>query len=226
MSSDCDWTARDVSLADGRLCFEVVYKGKSFLRPRLSVYGAYNIRNAMGAIAVLNHEGVAPDIIRSALEAFQGVLRRLQLRAEVGGIRIYEDFAHHPTAVRETLQAARETFFPKRLWAIYEPRSATSRRNIFQREINEALALADCIVLPALYRPERIPEEERLDVKRLVEELRGANRAAWNLETVEDIIRHVCSEARSGDVVVILSNGGFGGIYNKLPAALRNQVNA
>jgi UDP-N-acetylmuramate: L-alanyl-gamma-D-glutamyl-meso-diaminopimelate ligase len=167
--------------------------------------------------------GVSEDDIREGLETYLGVRRRLQLRAEIAGIRIFEDFAHHPTAVRETLQAVRETFRPARLWAIYEPRSATSRRNIFQREIAEALSLADFIALPALFRPEKIAEADRLDEERLVSDLRGMGRAAWNLETVEGIIQKVCEEARAGDYIIILSNGGFGGIYSKLPAALENK---
>jgi UDP-N-acetylmuramate: L-alanyl-gamma-D-glutamyl-meso-diaminopimelate ligase len=139
---------------------------------------------------------------------------------ERSGIRIYEDFAHHPTAIRETLQTVRASLCPARLWAIYEPRSATSRRNVFQRELVEALSEADCTALPPLYRPEKVPASERLDIPRVIAELRALGRAAWNLESVEGIIRQVCDEVRSGDVIVILSNGGFGGIYEKLPAAL------
>ena len=122
--------------------------------------------------------------------------------------------------MRETLQALRNAFHPDRLWAIYEPRSATSRRNIFQSEIAEALSLADCIAIPALFKPEKVPAAERLDLPRLVSDLQRAGRLAWNLEDVECIIQKVCEEARAGDWVVILSNGGFGGIYEKLPAAL------
>jgi UDP-N-acetylmuramate: L-alanyl-gamma-D-glutamyl-meso-diaminopimelate ligase len=145
------------------------------------------------------------------------------LRAEVNGIRIYEDFAHHPTAIRETLQTVRTTFHPERVWAIYEPRSATSRRNVFQREIAEALALADCVALPDLFKPEKVPENERLNEAQLVNDLRSLGRAAWNMGSVEGIIGKVCEEARSGDLIVILSNGGFGGIYEKLPAALESR---
>jgi UDP-N-acetylmuramate: L-alanyl-gamma-D-glutamyl-meso-diaminopimelate ligase len=147
----------------------------------------------------------------------------LQLRATVDGIRIYEDFAHHPTAVRETLQAIRDAFRPDRIWAIYEPRSATSRRNIFQREMAEALSLADCIAIPALFKPEKVPELERLDENQLIEDLRGFGCSAWNLGTVENIIQKLCEGTKSGDLIVIMSNGGFGGIYEKLPAALKQR---
>jgi UDP-N-acetylmuramate: L-alanyl-gamma-D-glutamyl-meso-diaminopimelate ligase len=217
-----DWSADHIEHEDGRLCFDTLYRRKLFRRIRLAQIGDYNIRNALAATSVLHHLGVPEDAIRDGLESFRGVRRRLQILADVDGIRVYEDFAHHPTAVRETLKALRKTLRPARLWAIYEPRSATSRRNIFQREITEALALADCIALPALYRPEKVPEAERLSIDLLVSDLAGAGRAAWNLETVDAIIRKVAEEARPGDCVVILSNGGFGGIFTRLPEALRD----
>jgi UDP-N-acetylmuramate: L-alanyl-gamma-D-glutamyl-meso-diaminopimelate ligase len=220
MNSDSDWSARDIELKGDRVCFNVLDRQKRFGHWRLSVIGNYNIRNSLATAAILNHMSVSADRIREGLESFSGVRRRLQLRAQINGIRIYEDFAHHPTAVRETLQAIRDVFQPERLWAIYEPRSATSRRNIFQREIAEALGLADCVALPGLFKPEKVPENERLDEDQLVGDLRSRGCTAWNLGTVEDIIRKVSEEARSGDLIVIMSNGGFGGIYEKLPLAL------
>ena len=220
---DCDWSARSIAWEDDRFCFDITYRKKLFRRVRLGVYGDYNIRNALATASILNHLQVSADDIRGGLESFSGVRRRMQLRSEVNGIRIFEDFAHHPTAVREVLQAAREAFHPKRLWAIYEPRSATSRRSVFQREIAEALGLADFVALPELYKAEKVPENERLDENRLVEDLRRLGCAAWNLGTVEGIIQKVCEEARAGDLILILSNGGFGGIYEKLPSALEKQ---
>jgi UDP-N-acetylmuramate: L-alanyl-gamma-D-glutamyl-meso-diaminopimelate ligase len=223
MSDDNDWSASNISLENGRFCFDVLYQRKLFRRLSLALYGTFNARNALAATAVLHRLGVPEDDIREGMESFRGVRRRLQLLAEVAGIRIFEDFAHHPTAVRETLQAVREVYRPRKLWAIFEPRSATSRRSVFQKEITEALALADCIALPALYRPEKVPEGERLNIARLVDDLRSLGRAAWNLETVEGIIRRVSEEAGSGDLILIMSNGGFGGIYEKLPAALEKR---
>ncbi len=223
ISTGCDWFARDIVAGSGLTAFDVLYRGKLFRRIRLGLVGAYNIRNALAATAVLHRLGVPEDDVREAMESFKGVRRRLQLHADVEGIRIYEDFAHHPTAVRETLQAVREAFRPQRLWAIYEPRSATSRRNVFQAEIAEALSHADCIAIPDLYRPERVPESERLDLARLIEDLLGRGREAWNLRDAAGIIQRVCEEARAGDFIVIMSNGDFGGICEKLPAALRGR---
>jgi UDP-N-acetylmuramate: L-alanyl-gamma-D-glutamyl-meso-diaminopimelate ligase len=218
-----DWSARRIEFVDHRLCFDVVYRKKLFGRMRLNVYGNYNVRNALATVATLNHLGVSEEKIREGLETFSGVRRRLQFRSEIGGIRVYEDFAHHPTAVRETLQTVRDTFQPERIWAIYEPRSATSRRNVFQTEMAEALGLADCIAIPDLFKPEKVPENERLNEHQLVEDLHRMGRAAWNLGDVDGIIQKVCAEARPGDLIVILSNGGFGGIYEKLPAALEKR---
>jgi len=219
-NSASDWSARNVEFDGNRFCFDVLFRKKLYRRLRMNVYGHYNIRNTLAATAILNHLEISADRVQAGMESFLGVRRRLQLRAHVHGIRIYEDFAHHPTAVRETLQAVRDIFHPERIWAIYEPRSATSRRNIFQREIAEALSLADFIALPELFKPEKVPGSERLDENRLVADLRDMGRAAWNLGDVEGIIRQVCEEARSGDLIVIMSNGGFGGIYERLPAAL------
>jgi UDP-N-acetylmuramate: L-alanyl-gamma-D-glutamyl-meso-diaminopimelate ligase len=154
------------------------------------------------------------------------VRRRLQLRDEIGGIRIFEDFAHHPTAVRETLQTVREAFRPKRLWAIYEPRSATSRRNIFQQEIADALAQADLVVSPPLYRPDKVPPGERLNLDQMIADIGRQGSTAWILPNVDAIVEHVCQRAQSEDLILILSNGGFGNIYEKLPSALRARLSS
>jgi UDP-N-acetylmuramate: L-alanyl-gamma-D-glutamyl-meso-diaminopimelate ligase len=223
LGADNDWSAGNISMDGNGLSFDVFYRRTFFLSLRLPLYGNYNIKNALASAAILNHLGVGANDIRKGMESFQGVLRRLQKIAEVDGITIFEDFAHHPTAVRETLQTLRDAFHPARLWAIYEPRSATSRRNIFQREIADALALADCIAIPALYKPERVPAPERLDEERLIQDLRCLGRAAWNLKSVTGIIQKVCEEARPGDLIGLLSNGGFDNIYQKLPAALKNR---
>ncbi|MDR0842262.1 MAG: UDP-N-acetylmuramate:L-alanyl-gamma-D-glutamyl-meso-diaminopimelate ligase [Acidobacteriota bacterium] len=221
LSGDADWGARNIRAHAGGGDFTISYNGEMFLDVSLKMFGDYNIRNALASTAILHHLGVAAPDIRKGLESFDGVRRRMQLRAEVDGIRVYEDFAHHPTAVRETLAAVRAAFQPKKIWAIYEPRSATSRRNIFQREIAEALAGADCVAIPALFRPEKVPEAERLDEQKLIEDLQAQGRAAWNLVSADGIVAKVSAEARPGDVIVIMSNGGFGGIYEKLPTALQ-----
>jgi UDP-N-acetylmuramate: L-alanyl-gamma-D-glutamyl-meso-diaminopimelate ligase len=216
-----DWGARDIRAHAGGCDFAITYRGEGFISARMGLFGDYNVRNALAATAVLHRLGVPAGDIRKGLETFAGVRRRLQLRAEVDGVRVYEDFAHHPTAVRETLAAVRAAFRPERLWAVYEPRSATSRRNVFQGEIAEALSLADCVALPPLFRPEKVPAAERLDEGRLVADLRARGAQAWSLGSADGIAEKVGAEARPGDLVVIMSNGGFDGIYEKLPARLR-----
>jgi len=220
---DSDWTARNLRRDGDRLQFDIVYRNKLFRKVRPSFYGEFNVRNALGATAILHRLGVPEDDIREGLDSFLGVRRRLQFLAEADGIRLFEDFAHHPTAVAETLRALRSSLHPDRLWAIYEPRSATSRRNVFQNEIAAALAEADCIALPPLFKPEKIPDSDRLDMDRLVADLRTCGRSVWHLDEVASIIATVCAEARTGDLIVILSNGGFGGICRKLPEALKNR---
>ena len=223
ITSESDWNARNIDYRSDCSSFDVFYRGNFFRRFDLNMIGAYNIRNALASIAIFNHLGISGAEIQQGLASFTGVRRRLQLRAEVDGIRIYEDFAHHPTAVRETLQAVRESFHPDRIWAIYEPRSATSRRNIFQHEIAEALSLADCIAIPDLFKPEKVPGNERLDENQLIRDLQRRGCAAWNLGNVDGIIQKVCMDSRPGDLIVILSNGGFGNIYEKLPMALKQR---
>jgi len=224
MDEDNVWSPKNIELQDDRICFDIRYRREHFQHIHLGVYGKYNIRNALAAAAILNHLGVSGENIRRGLESFSGVRRRLQLRATVGSVRIYEDFAHHPTAVRETLRTMKETFHPKRLWAIYEPRSATSRRNVFQDAIAQALGQADCIAVPALFRPDNVPGDEKLDLDHLIADLRSMGCEAWNLTTVEGIILKVCEEVRANDLIVIMSNGGFGDIYTKLPIALEQQL--
>jgi len=182
-STDSDWSAGNIELKNDRFCFNVLYRKKMFRRLHMRIFGNYNIRNALAATAILNQLGVSEDDIRESLESFDGVRRRMQLRCRINGIRIYEDFAHHPTAVREILQAVRDVIQPERVWAIYEPRSATSRRSVFQKEIAEALGLADCVAIPKLFRPEKVPEGERLDKERLIADLqsRGALPGIWRL---------------------------------------------
>ncbi len=166
--------------------------------------------------------GIAPDVIAEALCSFRSVKRRLEVRAVVRGVTIIDDFAHHPTAIAGTLQAVRGRYPGRRVWAILEPRSNTLRRKVFQRELAESLGLADEVVLAGIFRSEAIPEHERLDPTAVVAALRNAGKPARLLDTADTIVEAIAQELREGDIVVILSNGGFGGIYDKLPARLKS----
>jgi UDP-N-acetylmuramate: L-alanyl-gamma-D-glutamyl-meso-diaminopimelate ligase len=149
------------------------------------------------------------------------VKRRLEVKAVVGGVTIIDDFAHHPTAIRETLRALRQVYGNARLWAVLEPRSNTLRRNVFERELVESLALADRVVLDSVYQQQRIPEGERLHPESVVRALKDAGTPADLCADVAAIMDLLERELQAGDVVAILSNGGFDGIYEKFPARLR-----
>ena len=146
--------------------------------------------------------------------------RRLEVRAEVAGVTVIDDFAHHPTAIRETLRALRAAYSGRRLWAVLEPRSNTLRRNVFERELVESLALADEVVLANVFKSEAIPVLERLEPDHVVSALNGRGIPAVLCADADAIVAEIAPRLRAGDVVAILSNGGFGGIYEKLPAAL------
>jgi UDP-N-acetylmuramate: L-alanyl-gamma-D-glutamyl-meso-diaminopimelate ligase len=155
------------------------------------------------------------------LRTFKSVKRRLEVKAEIGGITIIDDFAHHPTAIRETLQALRSRYPGRKLWAIFEPRSNTLRRKVFQNELIESLRAADEVVMASVFKAEGIPADERLESAAIINGLKAANLPARELADADAIVAGVTPELKRGDVVAILSNGGFGGIYEKLPQQLR-----
>jgi UDP-N-acetylmuramate: L-alanyl-gamma-D-glutamyl-meso-diaminopimelate ligase len=183
--------------------------------------GEYNAWNATAAAALAFSCGISIPEIRKALKTFRSVKRRLEVKAEVNGITIIDDFAHHPTAIAGTLKALRARYPGSRLWAILEPRSNTLRRRVLQSDLAGSLAGADEIVVAAVFRSEAIPENERLELPALAAEIERKGRRARLLADADAIVETVAPEMRSGDVVAILSNGGFGGIYEKLPARLR-----
>jgi UDP-N-acetylmuramate: L-alanyl-gamma-D-glutamyl-meso-diaminopimelate ligase len=165
---------------------------------------------------------IGNDAIAEALRAFRSVKRRLEVKAEVRGITIIDDFAHHPTAITQTLKAVRARYAGRRLWAVLEPRSNTLRRRVFQQELAESLAIADQIVLADVFKSEAIPEHERLDPTAVVADLNASGKRARLLSNADVIVETIAPELCSGDVVAILSNGGFGGIYEKLPEKLKS----
>jgi UDP-N-acetylmuramate: L-alanyl-gamma-D-glutamyl-meso-diaminopimelate ligase len=187
-----------------------------------SLAGEYNVLNATAAAAMAANYGIAADAIAEGLRSFRSVKRRLEVKAEVHGITIIDDFAHHPTAIAETLKAVRTRYPGRRLWAILEPRSNTLRRKVFQRELAESLCVADRVVLAGIFKSEAIPEHERLEPAAVIAALRASGRPARLLDTADMIVESVAPELHEGDVVAILSNGGFGGIYDKLPAKLKS----
>ncbi len=215
MSEDCQMRISEVALQP---------EGSSFSLDgqRYEIYqvGEFNVRNAAMAACAAAFQGVAADQIRDGLANFQGVARRQQLRGEVRGIHVIDDFAHHPTAIRGALAAVRQRFPDARIWALFEPRSNTTRRSILQAELTEALSAADRVAIGAVNRADLLPDAERLDTDRVVADLVAGGTGAFHGKEVDAIVEHVVSEARQGDVIVVLSNGAFGGIHGKLLEAL------
>ena len=182
--------------------------------------GEHNALNATAAAALAANQGIAKDAIVAALKSFRSVKRRLEVRAEIGGVTIIDDFAHHPTAIRETLRALRAVYPDARLWAVLEPRSNTLRRKVLEAELVASLRQADRVVLAGVYQQQRIAEGERLHPEDVVRALNALGTPASLCPDVESILNELVPQLRRGDVVAILSNGGFDGIYEKLPARL------
>jgi UDP-N-acetylmuramate: L-alanyl-gamma-D-glutamyl-meso-diaminopimelate ligase len=219
-----EWQVRDLAHRDGRTEWHVLRGGKPWLALTLPMAGEHNALNATAAAALAAGQGIDHRAIADALASFKSVKRRLEIRAVERGVTVIDDFAHHPTAIRETLRALRAAYPESRLWAVLEPRSNTLRRNVFERELVDALALADEVVLAGVFKQESIPVAERLHPESVVRALAAQGRPAMLAANVEEIVTHVAAGARAGDVVAILSNGGFDGIYEKLPARLASQA--
>jgi UDP-N-acetylmuramate: L-alanyl-gamma-D-glutamyl-meso-diaminopimelate ligase len=182
--------------------------------------GEFNIRNAAMAVSAALFSGLNSDEIREGLLSFSGIARRQELKGEAGGVKVIDDFAHHPTAIDLAIDALRQRFPSDNLWVVFEPRSNTTRRKIFQVPLADALSRADKAIVAGVPDPEKVDEHDRLDPRQLVSDVKAQGTEAWFIDEVDDIVTHVAAEAKPGDVVAVLSNGGFGGIHEKLLDAL------
>jgi UDP-N-acetylmuramate: L-alanyl-gamma-D-glutamyl-meso-diaminopimelate ligase len=219
LSDGADWQAHDLHVAEGSTTFSLRRKGEPVATFELPLLGAHNVRNATAAIAVAAAVGVSPDTAVAGLRGFKGIRRRMQRRGTAAGVSVYDDFAHHPTAIAETLAGVRAAYPGRRIWAIFEPRSATSCRRVFQADFARAFAAADRVLLPAVFRS-TLPDDQRLSAEQVVADLNAAGKDARYIPRVDDIVHAVATEARPGDLVIAMSNGGFEGIHDKLLAAL------
>jgi UDP-N-acetylmuramate: L-alanyl-gamma-D-glutamyl-meso-diaminopimelate ligase len=222
-SESADWQIRNLRHEPGRTKWEVWRNGTLWAELAMSLAGEHNALNATAAAALAAGQGVSKDAIVAALASFKSVKRRLEVRAEIGGVTVIEDFAHHPTAIRETLRALRTVYPQSRLWAVLEPRSNTLRRKVLETELIASLRLADRVVLAGVYQQQRIPDAERLHPEDVVDALNAEGTPAELLSDANAIASGIAPQLASGDVVAILSNGGFDGIYEKLPARLRQR---
>ena len=189
-------------------------------RFEVPLLGQFNIRNAAMAASAAHFYGVPVDVIGSALASFAGIKRRQEVRGVVKGITVIDDFGHHPTAIRETLSALRSRYSPGKIWAVFEPRSNTTRRNIFQHDLPKAFANADGVFLGAVARLDQIPPEERLDPEQVIADIAATGKPARYESSADAIVASVALHASEGDVVVVFSNGSFDGIHAKLLAGL------
>jgi UDP-N-acetylmuramate: L-alanyl-gamma-D-glutamyl-meso-diaminopimelate ligase len=219
LDAGADWQADEIDVADGLTRFKVRRRGAPFGRFQSPLLGAHNVRNALAAIAVGCYRGLDAATLADGLKRFRGIKRRLETVGAARGVTVLDDFAHHPTAVHETLAALRAGYPGRRLWAVFEPRSASSCRRVFQDEFARAFGAADEVVVAAVFRS-TLPEHERLSAPQLVSDLQARGQRARYIPGIDDIVRTIVDERREGDLVVLMSNGGFGGIHQKLLKAL------
>ena len=222
MKESSHWQIVQMNFAPGQTSWSVLRDGKLWADFQFPLAGEYNLLNATAAAAMAAHYGIEAEVIAEALKNFKSVKRRLEVKAEIDGITIIDDFAHHPTAIAETLRALRTAYPSARLWAIFEPRSNTVRRKVLQKDLVDSLSLADQVIIASVFKAESIPEAERLAPAAVVAAIKRNGKPARELADADQIVDTVAPELRPGDVVAILSNGGFGGIYEKLPRKLEH----
>ena len=220
MKEGSHWQITQMNFAPGQTSWSVLREGKPWADFQFPLAGEYNVLNATAAAATAAHYGIEAEVIGEALKNFKSVKRRLEVKAEIDGITIIDDFAHHPTAIAETLRALRTAYPAARLWAIFEPRSNTVRRKVLQKDLVESLSLADRVIIASVFKAESIPEAERLAPAAVVAAVKRNGKPARELADADQIVDTVAPELRPRDVVAILSNCGFGGIYEKLPRRL------
>jgi UDP-N-acetylmuramate: L-alanyl-gamma-D-glutamyl-meso-diaminopimelate ligase len=223
-SAENDWAASDLAVDGGGMRFRVAYKGKFFGEFALAASGRHNVLNAMAAIAVAHGRGIAADDLSKALATFRSVKRRMDVKGEVRGVLVVDDFAHHPTAVRATIEAARARWPRRRLWAVLEPRSNSMRRKVFEETLPLALALADRVILGGVFRAQQLGDDNRLEPEAVAESVRALGRSARVFPSAEAIAEQISAQAESGDVLLVMSNGSFDGLCEKLLAKLGQPV--
>jgi UDP-N-acetylmuramate: L-alanyl-gamma-D-glutamyl-meso-diaminopimelate ligase len=211
-----DWVATDVKIAGDQMHFCVLYRNELFGEFLLNATGCHNVLNALGALIVAQGRGVRREEIQKAFVTFQSVKRRMDVKGEIDGILVVDDFAHHPTAIRATIEAARLRWPGRKLWAILEPRSNSMRRRVFQDALPQALALGDHVILGSVHRAGLLTEDQRLDPETVASALRGLGKDAQVFASADGIADYLASAARPGDLLLVMSNGSFDGLCEKL----------
>ncbi|HEX9344702.1 MAG TPA: UDP-N-acetylmuramate:L-alanyl-gamma-D-glutamyl-meso-diaminopimelate ligase [Candidatus Acidoferrum sp.] len=219
-----DWVASGFAIDGEIMRFRVAHRRKPFGEFALAATGRHNVLNAMAALIVAQGRGIPAEEIAKALATFRSVKRRMDVRGEIGGVLVVDDFAHHPTAVKATIEAARGRWPGRRLWAILEPRSNSMRRKVFQDALPKALALGDRVILGGVFRAQQLAGENRLDPETVAESVRELGKDARVFASSDAIAEHLAAEAKPGDLLLIMSNGSFDGLCEKLLKKLGTAV--
>jgi UDP-N-acetylmuramate: L-alanyl-gamma-D-glutamyl-meso-diaminopimelate ligase len=226
LTPECDWYAGDILWQDSATEFRVVFHGSEVTRIRIPAAGRHNVLNALAAVALAYGRGVECEAIEQALATFEGVRKRMEVKGEARDVLVVEDFAHHPTAIRLTLEAARTRWPGRKIWAAMEPRSNTMRRKIFQSVLPESLMIADAVLIGPVNRAQLLGEEERLSPEQIADSLLERGRPAKAFESADQIAEYLADNAKTGDVVMVLSNGSFDGLSGKLLEKLKSLAGA
>lgn len=217
---DAKWTAREIDFLPEETRFKVICEGREYAQFRTPLAGMFNVRNCLGVIAMAEALGIDRQAVADGLATFKSVKRRMQVRGEIDGITVIDDFAHHPTAIRETLRAVKQKYRDRRIVAIFEPRSWTTRKKVFQKDYPPAFAPADYVVIAPIFESFRLSQDDQLSVDDVIATLVFQGKQAFSIAGADAILQHLAPDLRSGDVVVVMSNGGFEGIHEKLLAAI------
>ena len=215
-NDDCDFKIENLNLESFNSSFSI--KDNSY---QLPMDGEFNVRNAAMAIAVSDFLNIDQKNIIESVSKFSGIARRQELRGEEKNVKVIDDFGHHPTAIAATIGALKQRYPDSKIWAIFEPRSNTSRRNLLQSELEDSLSQADGVIISEVPNPEKVPDGELLDVESVIENLSSRGKEAFIGLSPDDIVNKLIPLTSSGDTIVVLSNGGFGGIHEKLLEALK-----
>lgn len=214
------WDFKDIRIINGYTEFTAIKNQRVYGKFRWKKCGLHNVRNCLMAIAISEHLGINLSDIQAGIESFQGVKRRQEEIGEFEGVLLIDDFAHHPTEVKETIAAIKLRYPERRLWAVFEPRSNTSRRNLFQKVYPDAFIQADSVIISGVFNREAIEEDKRLNPQEIVLDLQKKGKESYYIESVERIVEFLEKNARTGDVILIMSNGSFGGIVERLKQSL------
>jgi len=225
LSPSSDWQGKNVILNQHASFFDVIHNDEFMGNISLPLSGDHNVKNALAAIAVAFHAGIDFSTIADALRQFKGIKRRMELKGTANGIEVFDDFGHHPTAIKETIAAFKNLYPKERIFALYEPRSATTRRNIFQKVFVDVFEKADFIILAPVNRPDKVPADELFSCEQLALDLQHKGKNAIHLHSTNEIIQYLVKHLQNGDKVITFSNGPFDSIHDKLIDAIKNKNN-